>query len=353
MDSRKFTPLSLTALLTVGLAFAACEVEPETIVKGPEQALTSVSPECETCLVALVECTSTSTTEAEFVQCRDVFGACQEQGGLGPDECSNPNDEQACVLCQTRLHDCEGEACQAQFTVCRALLTKDPGRCGGSAPPTPTAQKCTICLEGLSACAASLAEGGDPLTCVSSFEGCRGTNQITAEECPLPEGGRACELCDEYHESCTQSGDSGCDDGYVACAINLAGEGTCDEGGTGGAGGGGPGPDPDECAHDTCAEGEALDATCSDCATDVCAEDPYCCDVAWDEACLDVAKTVATCECAAGCAHSECVTGEALKSTCSPCASAVCDEDDYCCNGEWDALCHSIAVGIPECGCSV
>jgi len=351
MLSRQFTPLSLVAVLATGLAFGACEVEDETVVRGPQQNLTSVSPACETCLVALVECTTTSTTEAEFVQCRDVFGACQVQGQLGPDECTNPTDEQACILCEERLHKCEGDLCETQFTVCRALLTKNPDRCGGTAPQTPAAQKCQICLDGLGACAASLAEGGDSLTCVTGFEGCRSTNGITAEECPLPEGGRACELCDDYHDSCTQSGDSGCDAGHESCATALAGESGCGNDGAGGGGGGGTGPDPNECAHNECGEGEALDPSCSQCATDVCAEDAYCCEFAYDEACLDVAKTFPSCGCDAGCSHAECATGEALDATCSPCAAAVCDSDDFCCNNEWDDLCISIAVGMDECTC--
>jgi hypothetical protein len=51
------------------------------------------------------------------------------------------------------------------------------------------------------------------------------------------------------------------------------------------------------------------------------------------------------------CAHSECEQGEKLVADCSPCAKAVCDQDDYCCSTEWDSLCVEAAQGDASCGC--
>jgi hypothetical protein len=342
MKPRSLTHLTLALLLGAGLALAACEEDP--LVRAPGQHLTSVSPACETCLVALVECTSTSQTEAEFVQCRDVFQSCETQSQLGPEECSNPTDEEACILCEERLHECDGDKCEAEFTVCRALLTENPERCGGTAPVPPAATLCKVCLDGLASCAASLSEGGDPANCASAFDTCKATHQLTPEACPMPTGGRACDLCDVYHGSCVLSGDTNCEEGLASCVGALS-EDDC--------GLGQPEPEP-ECAHHECGEGVALDATCSTCATAVCDQDAYCCDTAWDELCIQLAAGVADCGCEAmACEHPECSEGTKLNPQCSECAQAVCEADDYCCTDEWDSFCTGTAATIPACGCSV
>jgi hypothetical protein len=51
----------------------------------------------------------------------------------------------------------------------------------------------------------------------------------------------------------------------------------------------GGGGDGGLCPHDVCAEGAALDPSCSQCAKDVCAQDPACCDPAngWDTVCVN------------------------------------------------------------------
>lgn len=51
------------------------------------------------------------------------------------------------------------------------------------------------------------------------------------------------------------------------------------------------------------------------------------------------------------CSHDECSAGEALVPGCSPCATAVCDQNPLCCSGSWDAACVNAANNAPECGC--
>ncbi|KAI8610650.1 hypothetical protein BC830DRAFT_1260891 [Chytriomyces sp. MP71] len=41
------------------------------------------------------------------------------------------------------------------------------------------------------------------------------------------------------------------------------------------------------------------------------------------------------------CNHSECTTGPLLNKGCSACASAVCQQDSYCCTNQWDSQCVS------------
>jgi hypothetical protein len=114
---------------------------------------------------------------------------------------------------------------------------------------------------------------------------------------------------------------------------------------------------PAECVHDICMEGVALDPMCDPCVTEICNDDAYCCgDMMgeWDALCLSKVMDTAmfpACTGVCGCVHDECATGVKLDPVCSPCATAVCALDSYCCDNSWDALCVSKAQAEPSCGC--
>jgi hypothetical protein len=106
------------------------------------------------------------------------------------------------------------------------------------------------------------------------------------------------------------------------------------------------------CSHAVCSSGVPLTTSCSTCAGDVCAKDPYCCQTQWDSICVsevpqDCPGT--TCGGAGGggggggaaCTHAVCKSGAALGSTCSTCATDVCTADPYCCSVAWDKICVS------------
>lgn len=73
----------------------------------------------------------------------------------------------------------------------------------------------------------------------------------------------------------------------------------------------------------------------------MCGYDDYCCNVEWDQQCVDEALVESACtnECAGGCAHDECSEGAALADDCSQCATDVCNDDPYCCTNLWDSYC--------------
>lgn len=117
-----------------------------------------------------------------------------------------------------------------------------------------------------------------------------------------------------------------------------------------GGGGGGSGT----CDHDTCTAGNALDPTCGSCAAAVCAVDSYCCETAWDATCVgEVADN-----CAGGCdggganCHDQCTTGAAMDASCSPCVSQICADDPFCCQSSWDDICvgHVAETCDGQCG---
>ncbi len=62
-------------------------------------------------------------------------------------------------------------------------------------------------------------------------------------------------------------------------------------------------------------------------------------------------ETCATCmtdcgTCTGTCTHDECLVGSLLVDGCSPCVTAVCDVDFFCCSVSWDGLCASEAASI-------
>ena len=108
------------------------------------------------------------------------------------------------------------------------------------------------------------------------------------------------------------------------------------------------------------ARARPLTSTCSTCAGDVCAKDPYCCQVQWDGICVSEVPQVLRRELhgrrwrqqqrgkqqrgsssggsssgggggGGTCSHNVCKAGKPLTETCSTCADDVCTNDPYCC----------------------
>lgn len=94
----------------------------------------------------------------------------------------------------------------------------------------------------------------------------------------------------------------------------------------------------EECAHDVCQAGEALDPSCSTCAATVCEVDSFCCETFWDRICVQEAEELCG-ETCTGCSHDLCAQGEALEPECDACTATVCESDPFCCENAWDARC--------------
>jgi hypothetical protein len=103
------------------------------------------------------------------------------------------------------------------------------------------------------------------------------------------------------------------------------------------------------CAHDACAVGEPLAADCDPCVQQVCDGDPYCCTTAWDSRCVFEATAICGLACET-CPHDPCTAGTPLPATCDPCVTAVCAADPFCCNVTWDDRCVQQAQEV--CGLS-
>ncbi|MBW2453336.1 MAG: hypothetical protein JRI68_02445 [Deltaproteobacteria bacterium] len=194
--------------------------------------------------------------------------------------------------------------------------------------------------------------------CSNPMQAC-GTNQApsngggsnTCDHSPCDTGNALSASCDTCAASVCANDPYCCDTAWDSVCVSevaqYCGTNTC----SGGGGGSG-------CVHSECAAGDALVASCSTCATAVCNADPYCCNTAWDSVCVNqVDQYCGTNTCGGGggggggCAHSECISGDPLVSSCSPCATDVCAQDSYCCTTAWDSICTDIAKNSGSCSC--
>jgi hypothetical protein len=110
------------------------------------------------------------------------------------------------------------------------------------------------------------------------------------------------------------------------------------------------------CTHALCATGAALAPPCDPCATALCALDSYCCTTAWDATCVGEVSSICGTSCSAPpaggdagastCAHPVCATGAPLASACESCATQLCAQDPYCCAVSWDATCVGEVASI-------
>jgi len=96
---------------------------------------------------------------------------------------------------------------------------------------------------------------------------------------------------------------------------------------------------------------------CNDeaCCQAVCANDPYCCDSEWDQLCSDAVPGLCG---GGGGKNEEC--GDPNAGSCASangtpycndeaCCEAVCAADPFCCDVEWDQLCVDGAASEPNC----
>ncbi len=314
LSSRALPWFATVALALVAGSIGACTIEDSRSNAGD---FLTEAEACRECQTILVECTSTSKNEQQFVGCRDQWLECQQTRSLGLGKCANPNDADACSLCRGRLKECKAmtgqdETCAQQFGVCKAFLIARSdlaAECTENQTASPQVA-CKVCQEDFVACASDASGSNTPVLCGSKFGQCLAANVLDASQCVPPSGAQACTMCIDNHDACQAAAGPDCLPNFDACADTLAPNENCQlaSAGSGGAGAGGStgqggsgdggaggGATIDNCDHDVCAEGDALEAECNTCATTVCQQDPYCCDTAWDDLCVDLAQQQCGC----------------------------------------------------------
>ena len=100
-------------------------------------------------------------------------------------------------------------------------------------------------------------------------------------------------------------------------------------------------------AGEPCTPHDSQASSNAACCTQVCAQDNFCCDVAWDSTCVDLARGFAVCgctfECGDDCAGSCCRAHDNGACDDPTCCALVCASDSYCCDTLWDSVCASTA----------
>jgi hypothetical protein len=307
---------AVAAALAASLGLSACE----ELNASQDSHYESQGDACETCRGALVDCTSRSTTDVEFVACRDSYLGCQQDGGLSVGKCTNPDDSSACVLCRSRYDQCSqavsGDPCESQFDRCKEQLLRNEearGQCGTLVEPPADPDGCVLCKNNYARCMSDASGVNTVQICGVLFMECGLTVGLPVDACPLPSAEEACGLCITEHDTCVAAGGDAdpqadnCSANFLACSTKLASEVVCElsfdagEGGSDGAGGagGGGGAAAVDCNHDTCEIGPALESSCDACATSVCDVDAYCCTAEWDAKCVEWATKLKGCECEA------------------------------------------------------
>lgn len=118
-----------------------------------------------------------------------------------------------------------------------------------------------------------------------------------------------------------------------------------------------PGPHcGDPTLGDCCEANETTHCEDEECCETVCAVDPFCCEVAWDGICADFAHDLCPELCPTGptvCGHPK--SGDCCFFDGPPgcydkqCCEAVCAQDPFCCEVAWDRGCVMIVIESPQC----
>lgn len=160
-------------------------------------------------------------------------------------------------------------------------------------------------------------------------------------------------------DCCEAAGGTGCGDPAIAACVCAVDPACCDHAwdvlcvdhvedlGCGGCGFEPAALDAAGCcaAH---AEPSCADEAVAAC---VCAGDPYCCDIVWDQICVDAVTTTGCGTCDVGGARDALPIADCCTPMDGPgCADVqlemcVCALDAFCCETAWDELCADEAVG--------
>jgi hypothetical protein len=110
-----------------------------------------------------------------------------------------------------------------------------------------------------------------------------------------------------------------------------------------------------EAKHSCCSTG-GPGCTDPECCQAVCMQDPFCCDVQWDVVCLGQVGSLCGSICAEPCGPGnphDCFTIGIYGCNDVTCCEAVCCVHPFCCEEEWDAQCVALAELLCQRPCEV
>ena len=302
--------------------------------------------ECESCVCGLdpfccdtawdAACVGECSVSCGFLGCPvEPLGCCEESTSPG---CSD-GDIEACV-CGEDPFCCEAvwdATCVGEVTTlgCGTCVAPTGSCCEVQGTPgcNDTPVETCVCAEDPYCCEVAWDD-----ICVASVDG------LGCGTC-LPAGLSCCQESQE--PGCGESGVEACVCAEDAYCCNTAWDALCVEA-VGGLGCGTCPPPQGDCCEATEAAG-CLGPAIQEC---VCAEDSYCCEAAWDALCVANVDTY-------GCGLCAPLPGDCCEVGAGPgCADptvegCVCADDGYCCDVAWDSTCVGLVTSL-ACGtCSV
>jgi len=113
-------------------------------------------------------------------------------------------------------------------------------------------------------------------------------------------------------------------------------------------------PDCSSSQESCCAVHDTPGCNDASCCESVCANDSFCCEVAWDNACVNAAQEVCDCSGPAQCGAGGdcCAFGGNDSAGCSDssCCGLICEfVDPFCCDVQWDESCANWAFQLCDC----
>ncbi len=157
---------------------------------------------------------------------------------------------------------------------------------------------------------------------------------------------------------CEDNGTIGCDNADCCAAVCVSDPFCCDSNWDGKCAAGaadlcpacGAVPCGSAGAGDCCADNDTPGCTSPECCEAVCADDAYCCDTEWDQICADAAAELClTCgagKCGAVDAGDCCVINGTQGCDDAECCDLICATDPFCCTGNWDGQCATEAADL-------
>ncbi len=162
---------------------------------------------------------------------------------------------------------------------------------------------------------------------------CTASTFAGGSNCCVPNGGLGCDdaacsaaVCAADGFCCSVEWDSLCASQAASLCPDLCGSG----------GGGG----------DCCTASGGLGCNDAGCQAAVCAQDSFCCSVAWDGLCASQAASLCPDLCGGGGGGDCCTASGGLGCGDAACEAAVCAQDGFCCSVAWDSLCASQAASL-------
>ena len=284
-------------------------------------------------------------TQWDGICAGEATDLCEVCGGPPTGGCCDPHDSAGCddPTCESLVCTDDPFCCDTQWDdVCSASAL---GLCEVCfVPPT---SGCCEPHDGVgcddAACEASICDA-DAFCCDTQWDAiCADAAAETCVVCTGPPAGSCCEantaggagcvdatceaqICAEDSFCCDNSWDGICADAALALCAVCADAGDC------------------------CETNEGPGCGDAECMSTVCSADPFCCESQWDDLCASSAlELCAACSVppSAGC----CLPHDGVGCDDPACESEICSADAFCCDTQWDDICAGAAVELcPVCG---